>query len=81
MTSSHSTPFIFLSEPPVSSKWIIRLLLLLVIVLAILAGHYAYALSLEQKKYLRLEDKYVRVRGELGISETQRLIDQSYENE
>lgn len=51
---------------------------MLVVVLAILAGYYSHALSLEKRKYLRLEDRYVRVRSQLGVEETQRLIDQSY---
>jgi hypothetical protein len=74
-----STPLLFLSHPPFSERMVIRFLLLLVIVLSVLAGHYSYALSLEQKKYSRLEDRYVRVRGQLGVDETQRLIDQSHE--
>lgn len=71
--------FQFKTKKPISDKNIIRILLLLVIVLAILAGLYQTAYSNENKKYMLLEDKYVRVRGELGIEKTQELIDQSYQ--
>lgn len=64
-----------------SEKTIIRILLILVFVFALLAGYYQAVLKTEQKKYLRLEDMYVRVRGELGREETQRLIDLSREKE
>ncbi|MBU1085876.1 hypothetical protein KKB06_06010 [Patescibacteria group bacterium] len=42
-----------------------------------MAGYYQNSLVAEQKKYLRLEDKYVRIRSKLGTEETQRLIDES----
>lgn len=68
-------------QKPFSEKWVTRILLLIVIILALMAGYYDAALSAEKRKYLRLEDLYVRVRGELGREETQRLIDLSREKE
>ena len=62
---------------PFSYKLLTRILILLIVILSLLAGYYESALVSERKKYLRLEDKYVRVRSELGREETQRLIDQS----
>jgi hypothetical protein len=61
-----------------SDKNLIRLLLLLTVILAIAAGYFQVKYEGEQLKYLRLEDKFVRVRGQLGREETQRLIDDSY---
>lgn len=58
-----------------------RILIVLVVVLSIVAGYYHSAYQLEQKKYARLEDNYVRVRDILGVEETQRLIDLSRELE
>lgn len=63
---------------PFSCKTLTQVLVAVIIVLSILAGYYQSGLKLERKKYLRLEDKYVRVRDELGIEETQRLIDESH---
>ncbi len=56
----------------------IRVLTALVVVLALLAGIYHEKASQQEKMYNRLEDKYVRVRSQLGVEETQRLIDLSY---
>lgn len=61
-----------------TEKNIIRVLIFLVLVLAIAAGYFQVKYDAEQLKYLRLEDKFVRVRGQLGREETQRLIDESY---
>ena len=63
---------------PFSYKTLTRILVIIIIILGILAGYYQSGLKLEKKKYLRLEDKYVRVRNELGVEETQRLIDESH---
>jgi hypothetical protein len=62
-----------------SSKNWLRFMVLLCVVLALAAGYYHSMYLNENKKYLKLEDMYVRVRSELGREETQRLIDQSYE--
>lgn len=59
-------------------KSIAQILLILTIVLALIAGLYQELYRLENKKYDKLEDMYVRVRDQLGRVETQRLIDQSY---
>ena len=61
-----------------TSKSIAQILLILTIVLALIAGLYQELYRLENKKYDKLEDMYVRVRDQLGRVETQRLIDQSY---
>ena len=63
---------------PISDKNVIRFLLVLVIILAITAGYFQVLYKQERKRYLRLEDKYVRVRDQLGREEMQRLIDLSY---
>ncbi|MCB9812881.1 MAG: hypothetical protein H6772_00600 [Pseudomonadales bacterium] len=62
---------------PISQKTLTRILVFIIFILSLIAGYYHNALILENQKYLRLEDRYVRVRGELGIDETQKLIDQS----
>lgn len=64
-----------------SEKDLTRFLLFLVVVLAMAAGYYQAKLVASETKYLRLEDRYVRVRQELGREETQRLIDESYKEE
>lgn len=63
----------------ISDTWLFRILLLLVIVLALVAGLYAEELRQQKQLYGKVEDMFVRVRGELGRYETQRLIDQSYD--
>ena len=63
---------------PTGDKNIIRLLLLVVVVLAITAGYFQAIYKQERKRYLRLEDKYVRVRNQLGREKMQELIDKSY---
>lgn len=63
---------------PFSQKTIIRLLCALVVSLAILAGYFQTLYQAEAKKYLRIEDRYVRVRSFLGREETQRILDLSY---
>jgi hypothetical protein len=64
-----------------SEKKLVRILFVLVVILALAAGYYQSLFANENKKYLRLEDKYVRVRGQLGREETQRLIDESQKQE
>ncbi|MBD3279185.1 MAG: hypothetical protein GF390_00555 [Candidatus Pacebacteria bacterium] len=66
---------------PLTSKNLIRLLVALIVILSLTAGYYHSLWKTERKKYKRLEDMYVRVRGELGREETQRLIDLSHEKE
>ncbi len=66
-------------DQPLASKQILRVAVVLVVVLALVAGYYQTTLGSERKKYLRLEDKYVRVRDQLGVEETQRLIDESHQ--
>lgn len=68
-------------QQPIPNVWIVRVLVLLVVIFAVLAGYYHAILLAERKKYLRLEDLYVRVRNELGREATQQLIDFSREKE
>ena len=71
----------FLKAPlpkPISDKNVIRFLLVLVIVLAVTAGYFRVLYKQERKRYLKLEDRYVRVRGQLGREKMQELIDKSY---
>lgn len=55
-------------------------MVVVIVLLALTAGFFQTTLQQERKRYLRLEDSYVRVRDELGVQETQRLIDQSRQN-
>ncbi len=68
-------------KKPISYKALTYILLTIIIILALIAGFYQSAYELEQKKYNKIEDMYVRVRGMLGREETQRLIDLSHEQE
>lgn len=61
-----------------SQKTITRLLFLSTIIFALLTGLYQELYRIEQKKYANLENMYVRVRSQLGRTETQSLIDESY---
>jgi len=61
-----------------SYKIIVIFCVLLIGILSLTTGYYHAALVAEQKKYLRLEDRYVRVREQLGRQATQDLIDASY---
>ncbi|MBP9781302.1 hypothetical protein KBC89_01465 [Candidatus Woesebacteria bacterium] len=61
-----------------SQKTITRLLFLSTIIFALLTGLFQELYRVEQKKYANLENMYVRVRSQLGRTETQRLIDESY---
>ncbi len=63
---------------PLSSQNVTRVLVVLVVILALAAGLFENAYTLQKKQYQSLEDKYVRVRSQLGREEMQKLIDQSY---
>lgn len=65
------------STMKLDQKNLTRLLVFLSVALALMAGYYHASLESQVKKYQRLEDMYVRVRGQLGREETQRLIDLS----
>ncbi len=67
-----------MSNKPIAAKTLHRLLILMVVVLSLAAGYYQTQLQVEKKKYLRIEDMFVRVRDQLGRESTQQLIDQSY---
>ena len=60
---------------PINPKTLIRILVVIIIGLIYLASYYKSQYRLETKKYLQLEDKYVRVRMMLGRDELQNLID------
>lgn len=62
-----------------NQKFFFRLVWILVIILAISAAYFNEMLKAQTKTYLKLEDKYVRIRQQLGKEETQRLIDLSYQ--
>ncbi|HQM15944.1 MAG TPA: hypothetical protein PLM16_01925 [Candidatus Woesebacteria bacterium] len=66
------------STPPLNTKTIIWLLTTFLVVLMYLTGYYHSLYKLERKRYLKLEDKYVRVRNMLGREVMQDLIDESY---
>ena len=68
-------------QKPFSYKILTQVLVSMVVILSIVAGYYHAALVAEQKKYARIEDKYVRVRNELGVDKTQELIDNSYKTD
>ena len=66
-------------QQPIPQKKLNWILTAIIISLSFLAGYYHSAYTLERKRYLRLEDKYVRVRQMLGTEEMQQLIDDSYQ--
>lgn len=66
-------------QKPISYKVLVYILSTIIIILALATGFYQSAYELEQKKYNKIENMYVRVRGILGREETQRLIDLSHE--
>ncbi len=63
------------------AKLIIYCLLAAIAILLFAASYLQTKLRLEQRRYLKLEDKYVRVRMMLGPKKMQDLIDQSYQLE
>lgn len=65
---------------PFSTQAVSRLMAFMIFALALVAGYYYTVYQAQLKKYAQLEDRYVRVRTVLGIEETQRLIDLSYES-
>jgi len=67
-----------LKDLTISDKTILRVAISAVVALALYSGLTTEELRQEKKLYNKIEDKYVRIRGELGRAETQRLIDQSY---
>ena len=70
-------PFVQPLFKPFSQKMLIRLLLMIIAALAITAGVFQELYRAEQKKYARLEDRYVRVRDQLGRDVVQEIIDRS----
>lgn len=66
------------SKQPINSRTVIRFLMVIVLILMYLTGYFHSLYHLERKRYLKLEDKYVRVRNMLGREVMQDLIDESY---
>lgn len=64
---------------PFETEVLLKISVCLIIVLSLLAGYYHAVFWAERKKYLRLEDMYVRVRSQIGRDAMQDLIDASYE--
>lgn len=64
---------------PISEAWMMRILLLIILLLAISSGYYHTKLTQLNKVHQRLDDKYVRVRSELGVEEVNRLLEASYD--
>ena len=64
-----------------TQKNLTRFLVLSIIILSLASGYFHARWQGERIKYLKLEDKYVRVRDQLGWDETQRLIERSHELE
>lgn len=61
-----------------TTKQLLRVAVALIVVLALLAGLFAELYRGERKRYLRLEDRYVRVRNQIGTDQMQQMIDDSY---
>ncbi|KUK79927.1 MAG: hypothetical protein XD95_0012 [Microgenomates bacterium 39_7] len=67
------------SQLPIQTKTVIRIMTVVIVILTFLTGYYHSLYTLEQKKYNRLEDMYVRVRMMIGREAMQQLIDESYD--
>lgn len=66
-------------QSPLSHIALHRAMLIAMVVLAITAGYFHSKWDGEKRKYQLLEDRYVRVRDQLGREEMQRLIDLSHQ--
>ncbi len=64
---------------PFSAVWLNRLLVAIIVFLFIFTGYLSDLLNQQTKLYQNLEDRYIRVQHQLGKTEVQRLIEQSYE--
>jgi len=56
-----------------------RIMFLLLILLALAVGYFQSALETQERKYQRLEDRYVRLELMVGASESAQLIKDSYQ--
>lgn len=56
-----------------------RIFFIIIVILALLAGLYQANYQVEQRKYDRIEDQYVRLEMMLGASESAQLIEDSYQ--
>jgi hypothetical protein len=64
---------------PFATSFFLKTAICIIVVLSLLAGYYHAVFLAEKRKYLRLEDMYVRVRSQIGREAMQDLIDASYE--
>ena len=64
---------------PYPTSLFLTIALCIIVVLALAAGYYQALYIAENRKYLRLEDMFVRARGQIGREAMQDLIDASYE--
>jgi hypothetical protein len=67
------------NNKPLSSSLVLVVALAVIVVLSLVAGYYHAKYLEEKKRYLRLEDMFVRVRSQIGREAMQDLIDASYQ--
>ena len=56
-----------------------RIMFVLLVLLALAVGYFQSALETQERKYNRLEDRYVRLEMMVGASESAQLIKDSYQ--
>jgi uncharacterized protein HemX len=56
-----------------------RALFILLVILALAVGYFQTALENNERKYKRLEDRFVRLEMMIGASESAQLIQDSYQ--
>lgn len=56
-----------------------RVLFILLVILALAVGYFQTALENNERKYKRLEDRFVRLEMMIGASESAQLIQDSYQ--
>lgn len=64
---------------PTSLSLVLLVALGVIVALSLAAGYYHAKYLAEKRRYLRLEDMFVRVRSQIGREAMQDLIDASYE--
>lgn len=64
---------------PTSLSLMLLIALGLIVAVSLVAGYYHAKYLAEKRRYLRLEDMFVRVRSQIGREAMQDLIDASYE--
>ena len=68
-----------LIDSPPHYRLLTYCLLTAVVILAITAGYFHQLYLLENKRYKKIEDQFVRVRSQLGKDKTNQLIEESYQ--